>query len=79
METLEFIKRVEDGKIVIELPAEMEGKNLKVKVEEDVTTEPPPETWATLPPAERLKILQKFAGTAKYPNVKIDKTEWYGQ
>jgi len=79
METLEFIKKVEDGKIVIELPAEMEGKSLKVKIEEDILNEPPPEEWATLPPAERLKILQRFKGTTKYPDTKIDKTEWYEQ
>jgi hypothetical protein len=79
METLEFIKRVEDGKIVIELPADMEGKNLKVRIEEDITTEPKPEDWAKLPAKERLKILQRFKGTAKYPDADTNKYDVYDQ
>ena len=79
METLEFIKKVEGGKILIELPAELEGKNLRVKIEEDILNEPPPEKWATLPPRERLKILQRFKGTAKYPDADTNKYDVYEQ
>ena len=79
MEALEFIKKVEDGKILIELPAELEGKNLRVKIEEDISIEPPPEKWATLPPRERLKILQRFKGTAKYPDADTNKYDVYEQ
>ncbi len=32
METLEFIKRAEGGKIVIEIPENLEGKELRIKV-----------------------------------------------
>ncbi len=34
METLEFIKRAEGGKVIIEAPENLEGKELRIKVTE---------------------------------------------
>jgi hypothetical protein len=78
METLEFIKKAEGGKIVIDVPENLEGKELKVLVMENFN-EYKPEDWAKLPGIERLKILQQFKGAAKYPDTEINKYDVYEQ
>ena len=78
METLEFIKTAKDGKIIIELPENFEGKEVKVKVMEYEISDHP-EDWAKLPGAERVKILEQFKGKDKFPNAKVDKYDVYDQ
>ena len=76
METLEFIKKPVDGKIVIEVPENWEGKEIVIKMREH---EQDPRNWAKLPDNERVKILRRFARTAKFPNTQTDKYEVYEQ
>lgn len=76
METLEFIKKPVDGKLVIDMPEGWEGKEVVIKV---TVHDQKPSGWATLPGAERLQMLKRFAGTAKYPNTQTDKYEVYEQ
>jgi hypothetical protein len=74
METLEFIKKVEDGKIVIELPAYMNNIDVKVTVSANVE-----EDWTKLPVNKKLEILQMFAGSDRYPNSKTEDYDVYDQ
>jgi len=79
METLEFIKKAEGGKIIIEVPENLEGKELKVLVMEKEPEEGEIKKFSEMPVEERLKILKQFQGTAKYPNVEINKYDVYDQ
>lgn len=78
MQIFETIQTVTDGKLVIEVPQNFEGKELKITVSENKIVNDP-NNWASLPAAERVKILQQFAGSAKYPDTPIDKYEVYEQ
>jgi hypothetical protein len=78
METLEFIKKAEGGKIIIDVPESLEGKKVKVQVTEYNVFEHP-EDWSKLPGAERLKILEQFKGKAKYPDADTNKYDVYNQ
>jgi hypothetical protein len=78
METLEFIKKAEGGKIIIELPENLEGKEVKIRVSEYNVLDHP-EDWAKLPGADRIKILERFAGKDKFPDAKVDKYDVYDQ
>ena len=78
MEALEFIAKAEAGKIIINVPERLEGKEVKVQVIEYNVLNHPGE-WQKLSGAERVKILKRFAGTAKYPDVEINKYDVYEQ
>ncbi len=78
METLEFIKKSEDGKLIIELPEEYQGKELIVTIAEKLDASNP-KNWHKLPNEEKLKILKTFAGSAKYPNAETNKYDVYEQ
>jgi len=78
METLEFIKKAEGGKIIIDVPEDLEGKEVKVQVTEYNVFDHP-EDWAKLPGAERVKILERFKGKAKYPDADTNKYDVYNQ
>lgn len=78
MKVLEVTQKVTDGKLVIHVPETLEGKEVTVVVSEANLADAR-ENWASLPASERVKILQQFAGSAKYPDVIIDKYEWYEQ
>jgi hypothetical protein len=78
METLEFIKKAEGGKIIIDVPENLEGKEVKIRVTEYNVLDHP-EDWSTLPGAEKVKILERFAGTAKYPDTDTNKYDVYDQ
>ncbi len=77
METLEFIKKAEGGKIIIEVPENLEGKGLKVLVMEN--EEEKVKKFHEMPQEERLRILKQYAGTAKYPDADTDKYSVYEQ
>ncbi|HEX8461494.1 MAG TPA: hypothetical protein VF623_08690 [Segetibacter sp.] len=62
--------------IVIDIPQDMQGKRLKVVVTE---TEENVKKFHELPVKDRLKILQQFKGSAKFPEVQIDKYDVYDQ
>ncbi len=74
METLEFIKRVEDGKIVIDVPEYLNNKDVKVTIHSDVE-----EDWTKLSVDRRMEILKKFAGSDCYPNGKAEDYDVYDQ
>lgn len=77
MEILEFIKKAEGGRIVIEVPSELEGKELIVQLREK--EESKTSTFKTMSAQERLNHVNKFCGTAKYPDYKVDKIDVYDQ
>jgi hypothetical protein len=76
METLEFIKTAKDGKIIIDVPEALEGKEVKVLVieeNEDI------KKFHLMPVAERIKILEQYKGSAKYPDAETNKYDVYDQ
>ena len=76
MEKLEMKRRVENGKIIIDVPANLEGKEVKIEVSElfnDV------KKFHELPVGERLQILERYWATAKYPDVETNKYDVYDQ
>lgn len=77
MRPLEYILNAEGGQIVIEMPGEMQGKKLKVVVMEEEEGEV--KKFHELPVKERLRILQQYKGTAKYPDVEINEYDVYEQ
>ncbi len=81
MEKLEYITKSEGGKVVLDIPAQLEGKKLKVVVTEDYDDIKDDELkrFRELPVEDRLRILQQFAGSAKYPDFPINKYDVYYQ
>ncbi len=80
MEKLEYNTQSVDGKVVLDIPAQLEGKKLKVVVtEDDDIKDDELKEFHKLPVEERLRILQKFAGSAKYPDFPISKYDVYDQ
>jgi hypothetical protein len=77
MEPLEFIKKAEDGKIVIEVPKYLNGRELKITVTEQEKRTV--KKFRDMTPEERAKELMKYCGTAKYPDVDLDKYNVYEQ
>ncbi|MDQ2751917.1 MAG: hypothetical protein M3R72_02730 [Bacteroidota bacterium] len=78
MKVLEVTQKVTDGKLVIAIPQDYEGKELRVTISENNIASDP-DNWAFLPAEERVKILMQFAGSAKYPDTPIDNYEVYEQ
>jgi hypothetical protein len=81
MEKLEFITKSEGGKVVLDIPAKLDGKKLKVVVTEDHDdlNDDELKRFHELSDEERLRILQQFAGSAKYPDFPINKYDVYDQ
>ncbi len=81
MEKLEFITKSEGGKVVLDIPAKLDGKKLKVVVTEDHDdlNDDELKRFHELSGEERLRILQQFAGSAKYPDFPINKYDVYDQ
>lgn len=76
MEVLEITQKPVNGKVVIDVPETMRGKDLKVIV---VAKDETHERWADLPPEKRIEILKKYTGSAKFPNVETSKYNVYNQ
>lgn len=79
MKIWQLTKKADAGKLTIDVPKEFEGKELKISISIEETFEESPEKWHLLPADERLKILKQYQGTAKYPEVQIDKYDVYDQ
>lgn len=79
MQELEYIKKAEGGKIVIDVPKEFEGKELCVSISAVINLEDDEKNWHLLSAEKKLQILQHFKGTAKYPDVPINKHNVYDQ
>ncbi len=79
MKTFEFIMKAEGGKIIIDMPKELEGKELKIEISEINQPVDDFRTFAEMPVEERLKILKQFQGTAKYHDTDISKYDVYDQ
>lgn len=79
MQELEYIKKAEGGKIVIDIPEEFDGKELRVSISAVTNLEDDEKNWHLLPAEKKLQILQQFKGTAKYPDVPINKYDVYDQ
>lgn len=76
MEALHYALKAEGDTITIEIPNELKGKYLKVVVTED---EKDTLKFHELPVEERLRILNQFNGTAKYPDLPTDQFDVYDQ
>jgi len=89
METFETIQKVVDGKILIDLPEEFNNKDEKVAIaaesefgdeeDHDDLNDDELKRFHELSGEERLRILQQFAGSAKYPDFPINKYDVYDQ
>jgi hypothetical protein len=78
METLEFIKKAEGGKIILDIPENLQGKELMIKVsEQDENDEI--KKFKDMPLEERLRVLKQYQGTAKYPDTDVSKYDVYDQ
>jgi len=77
MGVLEFIKKVEGGRIVIDVPAELDGKEIVVQLREK--EESRNSLFKRMNAQERLSYVNQFCGTAKYPDFKVDKIDVYEQ
>ena len=77
METLEYIKKAEGGRIVIDIPESLEGMELKVLVMENDNNQADKIDEKTS--ANKVKDLMKYFGTSKYPDVDLDKFNVYEQ
>lgn len=78
METLRIRGTVKDGILTVQVPEKFEGKEVNVDIT-DYDVFDHPEDWAKLPGAERVKILEQFKGTAKYPDAETNKYDVYDQ
>jgi hypothetical protein len=76
METLEFIKKSEGGKVTINVPQNLDGKELRITVAEASTQKA--ENTNELS-NKKLKDLMKYFGTAKFPNIDLDEYNVYEQ
>ena len=79
MRQLEYIQKAKGGKIVIDLPEEFEGKEVKILISAVESSEENKESWHLLPVEQKLQILQRFKGTAKFPDAQINKYDVYDQ
>lgn len=77
METLEFIKTAKDGRIIIDVPENLEGKEVKVQVTEIAGEEAG--NTSKLSANEKINDLMKYYGTAKFPDIDLDKHNVYEQ
>jgi len=77
METLEFIKKAEGGKIILDIPENLTGKELLIKVFEQKGEDT--RKFSEMPVEERLEVLRQFQGTAKYPDADVSKYDVYEQ
>lgn len=78
METLEFIKRPVDGKLIIDLPDNYNGKEVLVTIVEKLDEEDPA-NWSDLPGPKKVEILKRFWGAATYPDAETNKHDVYEQ
>jgi len=79
MEVLEYIKKAEGGKIIIEVPQQLDGKELLVIVREKVDGNDNYNEFQRMSSHERLAYIKQFCGTAKYPDYPVDKYDVYDQ
>ena len=77
MGVLEFIKKAEGGRIIIDVPAELDGKEIVVQLREK--DESRNTLFKRMNAEERLNYVNQFCGTAKYPENKVDKFDVYDQ
>ena len=76
MEIIETVKKVIDGKVIIELPELYNNRDVKITVSTDMEDE---ENWANLPAHQKIEILKRFAGKDKFPYIKVGKYDVYYQ
>jgi len=69
METLEFIRKAVEEKIVIEVPENLKGKDVKITLT-DISQ------FST---DEKAHDIMKYYGTANYPDIDLEKFNVYEQ
>ncbi len=81
MEKLELNHKVENGKLVLDLPEEFNDLNVHVTISKVVGNNGNIDNrkWLEIPIVERSAVLKKYFGKAKYPDFPIDKFDVYDQ
>ena len=79
MKTVEFTRKAEERKIILEVPEEFEGKELRILISVEEANEEDPEKWHLLPSAKKMQLLKQYQGSAKFPDVEINKYDVYEQ
>ncbi len=91
MEALKIKGIAREGVLSVRVPKEFEDKELEVIILSDeknfevsegekiLTQKKEVKKFHEIPPAERLKILEQYKGTAKFPDFPINKYDVYDQ
>lgn len=77
MEIIEVVRKVENGKIIIEVPESFNEHEVRVVVSE--VERQPVKKFIDMPVEERLETLKKYWGTARYPDYPTSKYDVYEQ
>jgi len=79
METLEFIKKADGGKIILDVPDNLNGKIFNIKINEQEPKSDEFKKFGEMDVEERLRILKQYQGTAKHPEADVSKYDVYEQ
>lgn len=85
MEALKLKAIAHEGKLTVEVPEEFDEKELEVIVLYANTQafkthdDEPVKKFHEMPVEERLKVLEQYKGTAKFPDFPISKYDVYDQ
>lgn len=77
MTYIEYIMNADGDKIEVTIPEELQGKEVKVVVTEHKSEKI--KRFDEMPIQERLKALETYKGTARYPDATYDKYDIYEQ
>ena len=79
MENLVILTKVEGGKLVVEVPAEYEGVEVQVSVMPVEVINQDKRKFKEMPKEERMKLLHRYKGSARYPDADTNKYDVYEQ
>ena len=85
MEALKLKGIAHEGKLTVEVPEEFDEKELEVIVlfsreqAMERNNDEPVKKFHEMPVDERLKVLEQYKGTAKFPDFPISKYDVYDQ
>ena len=79
METLKFITKADGDTITLDIPKNLQGKELIIKISEQAEEDEDVRKFREMSVEERLEVLKQFQGTAKYPDADVSKYDVYEQ
>lgn len=77
MGAVEYILNADGDKLEIDVPKDLQGKEVRVLVMEHRHERV--KRFDEMPVEERLRVLETYRGTAKFPDVPFDKYDVYEQ